>query len=229
MRTPFLISIITATVLILFSCGGRNDSGPADPAAKDTLATSQPQPDSTLAPVKQQIENGLGEWIRSFNGFNIDSFRRYQKSNFEQEDNDETNDLAGFYELYKPSLSFSPDSSQFIDLYSSGLFLEKKGKKIIASSDVDQAITLCNLKTKEWKRIAFFGPSAAIEEAVWVSPSRFILAGTIFNDDNQRTALIMLGDAAAKSFQWFESAIIRPESSEYEASGLKKLKIDEWE
>ena len=138
-------------------------------------------------------------------------------------------DLSQFYTFYKPSLSFSPDSSQFIDLYSNGITLEKKGKKIIAIGDVDQAVTLCNLKTKNWKSIISFGPSASMEEALWLSPAKFILAGTMQNDEGKQQPVLLLGDTDEKSFRWFEANFIREESAKYEASGFSKLKIDEWE
>lgn len=230
--TKFLLLI---SFFVIVSCGGKNsktEEAVADPSLNNNQSTTpiNTGADSTLNPVKQLIEKDLGKWAASFPGFTIDSFRMTQTSNFQSEDNEDMADMAQFYELYKPSLSYSPDSSQFIDLYSSGLSLEKRGKKIIAISDVDQAVNLCNLKTKDWKRIAFFGPSAAIEEAIWTSSSTFILAGTMHNDDGQRIAIMMLGDTGSKTFRWFEAMNTkRPESSNYEASGLKKLKIDEWE
>jgi hypothetical protein len=137
--------------------------------------------------------------------------------------------MKDFYSLYKSSLSYSPDSSQFIDLFSSGISLEKKGKKIIAIGDVDQAVTLHNLHSKDWKRILFFGPSAGIEEAVWTSATQFILAGMMHNDDGKATPILLLGDANTKTFYWFEAKQTRPESSSYESGALTRLKIDEWE
>lgn len=234
MRSLSTILVITATISMLISCGGKDKkSSPGttiDSVASVNPATPTAVNDSTLGAAKTSFENELAVWAKSFNDFHTDSLRMTHKTDFEQvEDNEET-DMNKFYELYKPALSFTPDSSQFIDLYSSGVTLEKRGKKIIAIADVDQAVILCNTKTREWKRIAFFGPSAAIEEAVWTSPSSFILAGTMHNDDGQRIAILMLGDTESKTFRWFEAVNTkRPESSNYEASGMKKLKIDEWE
>jgi hypothetical protein len=85
------------------------------------------------------------------------------------------------------------------------------------------------VKAKTWKRIAFFGPSAGIEEAIWVSPTVFILAGMSVNENNEKVPLIMVGDTDNRSFRWFESNAVRPQSVEYEASGMAKLKIDKWE
>lgn len=221
--------LIALSIFTQFSCGSKNKKSSVTNEKPETeLKNIEITPPHTT--LKHFVEQGLESWVRSFKDFHIDSFRVVQESEFEQQDYDEVADIDKFYELYKASLGFSPDSSQFIDLYSSGLMLRKKGKKIIASADVDQAISLCNLKTKEWKRIAFFGPSAAIEEVIWNSASQFTLAGTMHNDDGEKTAIIILGDADTKTFRWFEAInLIRPSSSNYEASGIIKLKIDEWD
>jgi hypothetical protein len=238
MQSIFLRLFFAAAVSIIISCGGKNQKNQpgslnnADSVANVQTVNNQPAgraADSTLVLVQQFFEKELTIWAQSFKGFHIDSFRMTQSSGFEQTDYNETHELKSFYELYKPSLSFSPDSSWFIDLYSAGVMLEKKGKKIIASADVDQAVTLCNLKTKEWKRIVSFGPSAGIEEAIWISPSAFMLAGTMQNDNGEEQPIVVLGDVNSKTFRWFEANAKRPESSNYKASGLGKLKIDEWE
>jgi len=233
MRSTISTFFMSFFILVLISCGGKDkkspEPGPGIPG-KDTTLTGQPgTADSTLAPVRSFIEKGLDKWAGSFTGFTIDSFRMTQTTSFGEEDHKETTDLKEFYELYKPSLGFSPDSSQFIDMYSSGIMLEKKGKKIIASGDADQGVMLYNLGSKAWTRIAFFGPSAGIEEAVWTSPTSFILAGMMVNDNGDKVPLIMLGDVNSKSLRWFESNAVRPKSSKYEPSGMEKLKIDEWE
>lgn len=186
--------------------------------------------DSILGSFKPVINTQLSNWIKSFKNFQLDSLHSTQTSEFEQLDYaEEQQNMKEFYNLYKASLSYSPDSSQFIDIYSAGISLEKKGKKIIAIGDVDMAITLCDLKNKQWKRIASFGPSAGIEEAIWLSDSKFILAGSMQGDNGEVMPIVLAGDTNTKKFQWFESACVRPESTEYKASGLTKLKIDEWE
>lgn len=175
------------------------------------------------------LEKGLDKWIHSFKNFHIDSFRQVDTRQFQDNEYNKLSELNQFYSFYKPSLCFSPDSSQFIDLYSSGITLEKKGKKIIAIGDVDQAVTLCNFKTNSWKSIISFGPSASMEEAVWASPVKFILAGTMQNDDGKLQPILLIADTNEKSLRLFEANFIREESAKYEASGLSKLKIDEWE
>ena len=243
MRFFFPILFMAASIGCITSCNSKKQTGTPATANNsftgDSLSSGNlkndnqekvKMTDTTLVSVKQFFEKELAAWAQSFKGFHIDSFRMIHRRDFENIDyKEEGGNLNKFYELYKPSLSFSPDSSYFIDLYSAGVMLEKRGKKIVASADVDQAITLCNLKTKEWKRIAFFGPSGGIEEAVWTSPSSFILAGSMRNDNNEQEPFVLAGDVNSKSFRSFEAKILRPETSKYEASGLKKLKIDEWE
>jgi hypothetical protein len=227
-----LPALLITAFLFFTSCGNKNEKQTErtdHSLTKDSLSSGQAPADTTLAAVMPVIEKKLNAWAKSFNGFSADSFKYTQTTKFEEIAYQDTTGMDKFYELYKPSLVFSGDSSQFIDIYSAGIMLEKRGMKTFASSDVDQAITLCNLRTGDWRRIAFFGPSAGIEEAVWVSATEFVLAGIIRNDNGDPMPFLLWGDAQEKSIRWFESSIIRPQSVNYEASGLAKLKIDEWE
>jgi hypothetical protein len=233
---PLYFLFVCTVALLLISCGGKNSTDNETKEA-DTLTANQPDSATAansaaaalLATAKPFIEKELNKWAQSFTGFSLDSLQFTQKGNFEQIEYESATELKKFYPLYKASLSFSPDSSQFIDLYSSGITLEKKGKKIIAIGDVDQAVTLCNVTTKEWKRILFFGPSAGIEEAVWTSPTQFILAGMMHNDDGKAAPILLMGDVTTKTFHWYEAKTTRQEGSKYESGAMKNLKIDEWE
>jgi len=234
MRSLFTFLVSAALLCTLGSCGGKDKNSSPDftknSTTTDSLTMLLTAGNSALDAAKPFIEKDLVVWAQSFTKFHVDSLMMTHSTKFEELDYGKAEDMSSDYELFKPSISYSPDSSQFIDLYSAGISLEKKGKKIIAIGDVDMAVTLSNAKTKEWKRIAIFGPSAAIEEAVWTSPSSFILAGTMHNDAGEKIPIMMLGDTESKTFRWFEAVNIkRPESSNYEASGIKKLKIDEWE
>jgi hypothetical protein len=227
-----LPTLLFTALLFITSCGNKSEKESEQPdhtLTKDSLSSDQAFADTTLATIMPVIEKELNDWIKSFSGFVKDSFKYTQTTKFEETAYQDTTGMEKFYELYKPSLVFSTDNSLFIDLYSAGIMLEKQGQKIIASADVDQAITLCNLQTGEWKRIASFGPSAGIEEAVWLSPTGFVLAGIFRNDNGDPMPFLLWGDTRNKSIRWFESGIIRQQSVDYESSGLKKLKIDEWE
>ena len=233
-RTVILLPLLLAA---LVSCNGKNKAAeePAAPAA-DTLSVNPnagmnqlAAADSSLAPVKATIEKELRDWAQSFTGFQMDSFRLAQVNPFEGTPEAAPDNLPQYFELYKASLIYSPDSSQFIDLFSYGISLEKKGKKIIAIGDADQAVVLFNRASNEGKRLLSFGPSAGIEEAVWTSTSTFILAGSFTNDEGKPTPVLLLGDTQKKTLRWFESAITRPESATYRSGVMKRLKIDEWE
>lgn len=221
----------------LYSCGGKKNNASdenGDSPARDTNAINQTNSnkantDTTLSTIQPLIEKELTKWVQSFKNFHIDSFRQVDKRGFQDNDYGDITNMDEFYSFYKPSLTFSPDSSQFLDLYSNGISLEKRGKKIIAIGDIDQAVTLCNLKTKNWKSIISFGPSASMEEAMWVSPVKFILAGSMQNDDGKPQPVLLLGDTNEKTIRLFEASFIREKSAKYEASGFSKLKIDEWE
>lgn len=235
MRT-YLSLFCSVAILLFTSCGGKN-SKPGDKVEADSLTTTpldsisvvNKETKKDMAAIQPFIEKELNKWAQSFSGFTLDSFRLTQKTNMEQTDYQLASDLKIFYDLYKPSLIFSPDSSQFIDLFSSGISLERKGKKIIAMGDVDQAITIKNIKTNEWKQVAFFGPSAGMEEAVWLSDTQFLLAGIFENNDGKAVPVLLLGDLNNKSFHWYEANITRGADIEFKSSRLESLKIDEWE
>jgi hypothetical protein len=235
MYQRFSLPVLFLIFCCLASCGSKKNSSDkiTDSPTMDTNTKQTEKKisgtDTTLSSIQTLLEKELSNWVHSFKNFHIDSFHQVDVRGFQENDYQKTTDLPQFYTLYKPSLSFSPDSSQFIDLYSNGITLEKKGKKIIAIGDVDQAVTLCNLTTKNWKSIISFGPSAGMEEAFWLSPTIFILSGTMQNDEGKHQPVLLLGDTDKKSFRWFEANFIREESAKYEASGFSKLKIDEWE
>jgi hypothetical protein len=235
----FRFLLIFTTACYITSCGEKKADNTADnPALNDTQSRKQiatdislndSYPDTTLAAILPATGKVLDKWKQSFKGFHVDSFYLVSKLNFEQTDYNDVKDISSFYGLYKPSLSFSSDSSQFLDLYSYGITLEKRGKKIIAISDVDNSVTLCNLKTKEWRRIASAGPSTNMEEAVWVSPVKFLIAGTMQDENSELMPVLLMGNVNSKILRYFEAKTMRPKSAKYEASGLAKLKIDEWE
>lgn len=229
MRILFFILLLNA-VILSSSCKNSTKEPQSSSAGKpDSLAKTNAADDSSLQYLTQASAQLLPEWKQSFKDFLADSFRFTQRTSYSDKELQDTAGMKEFMDLYGPSLVFTADSSRFIDLFSAGISLERQGKKLIAIADADMAISLCNLKNGQWKQIAFFGPSAGIEESAWVSDTVFVLAGTIHNDDGIPEAFILVGNTQQQKLSWFESNIIRPASVEYNASGLKKLKIDEWE
>lgn len=140
MKPLLFLLAIASCVFMIVSCGGKDkksaDPGstmPGDNADTAQIAKNNTAPaevvDSTLTSVRSFIEKDLGAWARSFKKFNIDSFHMYQTSKFEDLDYGESEtDMKQFYDLYNASLIYSSDSSHFIDLFSTDIFLEKKGK-----------------------------------------------------------------------------------------------------
>jgi len=137
----------------------------------------------------------------------------------------DTVNIKDFYELYKPALSFSPDSDKFIDIYSYWLNLEKKGSKIVDNPEVDQAISLCDLRNNKWTRIFFCGFSVRIDEAVWVTKTKFILAGTIIGDNDSFHPEVIIGDIPKQTlFAYIDSLSVLNKNG-YIPIKLKKLNI----
>ena len=90
----------------------------------------------------------------------------------------DTSDLKEFYSIYKPALTFSFDKTQFIDIYSYWLNLDKEGNNIVSyGGEADQAISLCNFKTNKWTRIFFRGTTERIQDVTWVTNTKLILVG----------------------------------------------------
>lgn len=214
----------------LFSCTGKkkNPDTPADLTGKDSIQVTAPLA-TDLSAYRNWIEKDLSAWAASFESFSLDSFQLTQADSFSMASAAEGPSAAENYQLFNPSLVYSPDSSAFLDLFSAGMMLEKKGKKIIATADVDQAVQLCIRTTNQWIKIVSFGPSAGIEEAVWTSPDEFLLAGIFYNDDGQATPILIAGNRKLQTLRWYGSSQVRPGDRKYESSGIVKLKIDQWE
>ena len=82
--------------------------------------------------------------------------------------------------------------------------LEKKGNKIVYSgSEVDQAISLCDIKTKRWIQILFCGYSLRIQEVTWLTNTKFMLVGSAQDEGSKYSPVIYIGDITKNSFELF--------------------------
>ena len=147
-----------------------------------------------LTAYKNYFDNDLKDWTKSFKDFKLSTFRLTDTTNFENLPFRDTSDLKEFYKLYKPALSFSSNKTQFLDIYSYWLNLEKKGNKVISNAEVDQLVSLCDLKNNRWTRILFCGLSTRIDEALWLTNTKFILAGTLLDENNIFHPKVLIGD-----------------------------------
>ena len=150
--------------------------------------------DSDLTVYKNYFDHDLKNWTKSFKDFKLSRFTLTDTTNFENLPFRDTTDLKEFYKLYKPALSFSSNKTQFLDIYSYWLNLEKKGNKVISNAEVDQLVSLCDLKNNRWTRIFFCGLSTRIDEALWVTNTTFILAGTLLDENNIFHPKVLIGD-----------------------------------
>jgi len=109
------------------------------------------------------------------------------------------------------------------------LNLEKKGDKIVYSgSEADQAISLCNLKIKRWTQILFCGYSLRIQDANWLTGTKFMLVGSVQNEGSKYLPIIYIGDLSKKSFKIYSSnspSCLQNEA--YDSPKLTKLNIQE--
>jgi hypothetical protein len=185
--------------------------------------------DSEIVAYNSHFKNELKGWTKSFNNFNLDSFGKAETFSFENIPFMNINDTSSFYPIYKPALTFSNDKKEFIDIYSYWLNLEREGKTIISfGGEADQAISLCNLKTKTWVRIFFRGTTERIQDVTWVSNSKFILVGVSENEMGIQNPIIYLGNTITKEFICFtprDKTLIQ--NTGYTSPKLLRLKIQE--
>ena len=175
------------------------------------------------------FKNEFKGWVKSFNRFNLDSFKKSETFSFENIPFMDIIDTSSFYSIYKPALTFSKDKKQFIDIYSYWLNLESEGKKIISrGGEADQAIALCNLKTKNWIRILFRGTTERIQDVTWVNNSKFILVGVNENEAGKLYPVIYLGNIITKEFTLFTALNKQfTQNTVYTSPKLLRLKIQE--
>lgn len=182
---------------------------------------------SLLTTYKTYFYKDLKSWTYSFVNFKLSDFKSSDTIKFGNVSFGDTNNINDFYELYKPGLSFSSDSSKFIDIYSYWLNLEKKGKKIVANPEVDQAIFLCDLKNNKWTRVFFCGVSTRIDEAIWLTNKRFILAGTFTDENNLLHPKVLIGDVTKKFIYVYTDNLSVSSKTGYTPIKLKNLNIQD--
>jgi hypothetical protein len=183
--------------------------------------------DKVLLQYKKQFDQDLKFWASTFSGFKLSDFKACDTLHFDNNLEQDFNYFKEFLATYKPIITYSPDSSKFIDIYSYQLNLEKKGNVYYANPDIDQTIYLCNPKGKYWNRIHFGGGSQWIDEVAWISETNFILVGITKIPDDKKTPLILLGDTNKQTLIKCLSADkeIIQSSQKYSSPKLKKIVI----
>jgi len=184
---------------------------------------------NNLSIYKSHFDGDLKAWTKTINNFRLSSFKPTDTISFGNSDYYDIKNLKDFYSIYKPALTFSKDSNKFIDIYSYELNLEKKENKIVYSgSEVDQAISLWNIRTKKWTQILFCGYSLRIQEVIWLTNTKFMLVGSVQNEESKYQPVIYIGDMTNNTFEVFSSSDPNClQNKGYDSPKLAKLNIHE--
>jgi hypothetical protein len=175
-----------------------------------------------------QYKNAIDKlkiWKQTFSNFNLTNFKATDTFKFENNNKQDFNSYKKFTKTYSPIITYSEDSSKFIDIYSYQLGLEREGNHYKTNIEVDQVIFLYDKNKKYWNRIHFLGTTNNwIEEVIWVSKTEFLLFGIIKNEQEQRLAMIMLGDTEKQKLFLYETKNCF-QNKRYSSPKLKKMEI----
>ncbi|UAY51105.1 hypothetical protein [Ferruginibacter albus] len=177
---------------------------------------------------KSCFNKELKEWKNGFNDFDLIEFKVKDTLHFDNNSKQDFSTYQDFLSVYKPIITYSPDSISFIDIYSYQLNLEKKVNVYYAMPDIDQAILLCNAQTKYWNRIYFGSPGQWVDDVSWISKTKFILACTDNENPERQKPFVLLGDMNKQTLIEFidtNKNCFRPKPG-YDSYKLKKIKIE---
>jgi hypothetical protein len=182
--------------------------------------------ESNINQYQHYFARDLNEWASTFKNFRLSEFHRKDSLSFDNTGQQDFRKINSFLSMLKPILTFNYDSSQFIDIYSGQANISKEGNHLVANPDDGGAIFLCNLKSKYWKRIYYNSISLWMEEAVWVSKTKFILAGISKNRKDDRMPLILVGDTIKQTlYEYTSSNNSCIQKAIYNSIKLKRINI----
>jgi hypothetical protein len=147
---------------------------------------------------------------------------------FENGNPQDFSEYKKFMSIYKPIITFLPDSSKFIDIYSVQINLVKEADHYEAYSDDGQAVLLCDPGTKYWDKIYTGTPGQWIDEVIWLSKTTFILAGITKSSTDKREPQILLGDTDKHTFVLYLNTNPNCFQNDhgYSSPKLKKMNIE---
>ncbi len=183
--------------------------------------------DKNVLQYKKYFDQDFKLWTKTFSNFNLSDFKLEDTLHFDNNFPQDFNSYKKFLSTYKPIITYLPDSSKFIDIYSCQLNLEKKGNYYKANVDIDQTIFLCDPKAKYWNRIYFGTNSQWIDEVIWISKTKFILVGIIKSEEDKNKPLILFGDTNKQTLIKYSNTnkSIFQRSKGYFSTKLKRLNI----
>lgn len=179
------LSVIAISVS-LNSCGRKDIS-----EEEEMVLFGQPeqyQENDTLS-INPLPEN-LGMWFNYYQqfdtAFNVRNFMASGVTVHLNTLEDATTGDVSLMEGFFPLLSFSPDSSQFIDFWSYNQLIEtnKAGEKMVIGGDPDQEVAWVNKKTGTKKQLMYNGPQQIVETADWINNQSILLGMINVNENN---------------------------------------------
>lgn len=168
----------------------------------------------------------LREWAGSFKNFQLAEFKPADSVSFYSDNKMELKAVDSFLLIYRPILTFSPDSGQFLDIYSGALNLENMGSYYMASPDDDEPIFLCNARTRYWNRVYCGSLGVFIEEVCWVSSTEFMMVGIERNEKDERRPFILVGDEdKQRLYEYVSTNAECVKVREYQSAKLNRMPI----
>jgi hypothetical protein len=178
-----------------------------------------------LSSYQSYFSDQLSGWTKTIKGFSLTKFKKTDTIYFEGSNYLSFTKLKDFYPIYRTIIQYSPDSSQFTDIYSYELNLQRDYDRTIATTNVEQGISLCNLKTKQWTRILTLGPDDGIEDLYWISNQAFIMVGYSFDKAKKRRPVIYIASLIENSFtEYMDDSQV---STGYQTPEYKKLHVEQ--
>ncbi|HEY0298968.1 MAG TPA: hypothetical protein VGB84_07090 [Arachidicoccus sp.] len=134
---------------------------------------------SVLDKYKTCFDSELKEWTVSFQNFDLDKFAPSYTAgiNNVQPINTNDSDFIKYVDLLRPVLSFCDDKQKFVDIYHYEMNLAKGRSKIAPDNSGEQQIILYDLQAGTENKILLCGMTKQIQEVVWMSDTKLILAG----------------------------------------------------
>jgi hypothetical protein len=185
MKLSFILTVAIVAAVTSFTLTSCKDQ-PDKPADDSTVAAgdsiSNENIDTVLSDETISFFNrsGFSDFARSkAPGFDWNKFRM---TNTWKEDSllvTPFKPAPDFYQLYKPLLRYSPDSTMFIDLDSYNLEIQKdaSGGLVAIESGPDTEVSLVNVKNQKKTRLVFLGPGSSIEDGSWIDGENLVLMG----------------------------------------------------
>jgi len=179
-----------------------------------------------LSEYKRYFDGDLRLWTSSFRGFGLSEFRQQDSVAFGKAVVKKIGELGKFLAVYKPLLTYTPDRTQFIDLYSGQLSITKVGNHYEGNADDGGEVFLCNQKKGYWVGVGYNSPGGWMEEAVWVSDSKFVLAGISKNEKGQNQPLVVVGDVVrGMLYRYVSMNKACVQTKGYQSPKLKRMNV----